>query len=102
MYLQKKLLARKQCYEVAMQAALKEWQREPVDLKCPACGSKKIGTRRRLKGKYPRFCPLCKHYLDQPDNFVCDCHTPGSQSKCHSCPNFRKLLATVKAMAEAL
>ncbi|MBD2074321.1 hypothetical protein H6F86_10570 [Phormidium sp. FACHB-592] len=85
-----------------MQTALEEWRREPVELKCPACGSKKIGTRPTLTGKYPRFCPICKHYFDQPDNFVCDCAAPGSQSKCHDCPNFRKLLIAVKTKAETL
>lgn len=102
MYLQNKLLAKKRCYELAVQVALKEWQRDPVEFKCPACGSKKIGTRSALRGKNPCWCPICKHYFDQPAHFVCDCPEPGSQSKCHDCPNFHKLLVTVKAMAEDL
>ena len=102
MYLQKKLLAKKRRCELAMQAALREWHREVVELKCPACGSKKIGTRSRLTGKSPRFCPICKHHFNQPDDFVCDCPQPGSQGKCHNCPNFYKLMAIVKAKAEAI
>lgn len=102
MYLQEKLLAKKLRCELAMQAALKEWCREVVELKCPACGSKKIGTRPGLTGKSPRFCPTCKHCFNQPDNFVCDCPQPGSQGNCHDCPNFRRLMAVVKVKAEAL
>ena len=102
MHLQNKLLAKKLRYELAMQAALKEWRREAIELKCPACGSKKIATRRKLTGKFPRFCPTCKHYFDQPDHFVCDCLEPGSRGKCHDCPNFRRLMKVVKAEAEAL
>jgi hypothetical protein len=102
MYLQNKLLAKKRWYELAMQSALKDWQRDPVEFKCPACGSKKITPRPELRGKNPCWCPICKHYFDQPTHFVCDCLEPGSQSKCHDCPNFHKLLASVKAIAEDL
>lgn len=101
MYLQNKLLAKKRCYEVALQAALQEWQREPVELKCPACGSKKLGINPAWTGKHPRFCTICRHAFDQPDNFVCDCPQPGNQSKCHDCPNFRKLMVIVKTKVEA-
>lgn len=102
MYLQKKLLAKKLCYELAIQSALKEWQREAVELKCPACGSTKVASRPEWQGKNPRWCPICKHCFDQPTHFVCDCPEPGTQSKCHDCPNFRRLLETVKSMAEEL
>jgi hypothetical protein len=102
MYLQNKLLAKKQCYELAMQSALQKWQRDLVEFKCPACGSEKIRTRPGLRGKNPCWCPICKHYFDQPTHFTCDCHEPGGQSKCHDCPNFHKLLATVKLIAEDL
>lgn len=102
MYLQNKLLAKQRCYELAMQSALETWQRDPVEFKCPACGSEKIGPRPGLRGKNPCCCFLCRHHFDQPKAFVCDCPHPGDQSKCHDCPNFHKLLATVKASAEAL
>lgn len=102
MYLQNKLLAKKHCYELAMQAALKEWQRDPVEFKCPACGSENIGTRPGLRGKNPCLCFICRHHFDQPKHFVCNCVEPGSQSKCHDCPNFHKLMVMVKARAEEL
>lgn len=102
MYIQNKLLIKKRCYDLAIQSALETWQRIPVEFKCPACGSKKIGTRPGLCGKNPWWCPICKHYFDQPREFACDCPEPGSQSKCHDCPNFHKLLVTVKAMVEEL
>lgn len=102
MYLQNKLLAKRRCYELAMQSALETWQRDLVEFKCPACGSEKIGTRPGLRGKNPCWCSLCKHYFDQPEHFVCDCPVPGGQSKCHDCPNFHKLLTTVKTIAEAM
>lgn len=102
MYLQNKLLAKKRCYELAMQSALETWQRDPVEFKCPTCGSKKLGTRANLSGKNPCWCPICKHYFDQPKEFVCDCSEPGNQSKCHDCPNFHKLLTAVKARAKAV
>ena len=100
MYLQNKLLAKKQSYELALQAALKDWPRDPVEFKCPACGSKKVATRPDLRGKNPCVCTTCKHHFDQPIHFVCDCPEPGTGSQCHDCPNFRKLLATVRAIAE--
>lgn len=102
MYLQNKLIDKKRCYELAMQSALQEWQRDPVEFKCPACGSTKIGTRPGLRGKNPCWCSICKHYFDQPTHFVCDCFKPGDQSKCHDCPNFHKLLGTVKATVKEL
>ncbi|HEY9627246.1 MAG TPA: hypothetical protein V6C84_08085 [Coleofasciculaceae cyanobacterium] len=85
-----------------MQSALQEWQREPVEFKCPACGSTKVGTRPRQRGKNPRWCPICKYCFDQPTHFVCDCPKAGNQSKCHDCPNFHRLLAAVKTKAEEL
>ena len=102
MYLQNKLLAKKRCYERAMHSALKEWHRDLVEFKCPACGSKRVWTRPGLHGKNPCCCSMCMTYFDQPTHFVCDCSEPGSQSKCHDCPNFHKLLATLKAKAEEL
>ncbi len=102
MCLHNKLLAKKHYYELAMQSALKDWQRDPVEFKCPGCGSKKIATRPRLRGKNPWWCPICKCHFDQPIEFACDCTEPGSQSQCHDCPNFHKLLVSVKAIAEDL
>lgn len=102
MHLQNKFLAQKQRYELAMQTALRQWGREPVELKCPACGSRNLGTRPGLRGKNPRWCSACKHYFDQPTHFVCDCDAPGNESKCHDCPNFHRLLTDVKAIAEEL
>lgn len=102
MDLQNKLLAKKRCYELVWQSALSTWQRDLVEFKCPACGSNKIGAHPRMHGKNPCWCPICNHCFDQPREFICDCPEPGSQSKCHDCPNFHKLLAIVKAKAEAL
>jgi hypothetical protein len=97
-----KFLAKKQSCEVAMQRALQEWQRHPVELKCPVCGSSQLATRPGLKGKNPLWCTCCHHYFDQPTDFVCDCSAPGGTSKCHDCPNFHRLLVTVKAKAAKL
>jgi len=102
MYLKNKLLARKRCSELALQTALKTWQRDPVEFKCPACGSDKVEPRPKVRYKNPGWCPICRHYFDQPKDFVCDCLEPGRSSKCHDCPNFHKLLASVKTIAEEM
>lgn len=92
------LQRRRDLFEHAFRAALKEWQRHELDInhpQCPACGSTDINISRGKPGRRSYRCRQCDHLSYEPSDPSCDCVTPGSLSKCEECLNYERLMMIV-------